>query len=194
MNASRVSEWQRQFRRGIRSSIARNAAAFGDSRILPECHPMNALVRLGICATVAVVPGCTCAASHTPDTSMLDVDAGEADGSPPDSGADVPDDTPDAECDPFPPYFAEGTCDADAEAACARWARQVWSGAGSVHVICEVTFAGGVICSNGDYCPEPSPSGPPTGCQCAPGVSCYSDEICVSDTPDGERRCVPRCS
>jgi hypothetical protein len=84
--------------------------------------------------------------------------------------------------------------DEESEAVCITWAQQLWSGEGEVHVTCEVTFAGSVRCSNGDYCPEPDPSGPPGGCQCAPGVVCDFDDVCVSDPPDGERRCVPKCS
>jgi hypothetical protein len=150
-------------------------------------------VRVSAVALLALVGGCTCAASHTIDASAPDAVAeASADSSTSDSSAR--DTLPDAECNPVPPYFTSGLCDEEHQAACTDWAEQVWSGEGYVHVVCNITFAGGPVCANGDYCPEPTPSGPPTMCRCAPGLACTSHEVCVSDTADGPRRCVPRCT
>jgi hypothetical protein len=153
---------------------------------------MNVTTALAALIGSSALSGCTCAASHTIDASSPDADA-HRDGTTLDSSMD--DVAPDAGCDSWPPQFPGVlSCDEESEAVCITWAQQLWSGEGEVHVTCEVTFAGSVRCSNGDYCPEPDPSGPPGGCQCAPGVVCDFDDVCVSDPPDGERRCVPKCS
>jgi hypothetical protein len=140
-------------------------------------------------AGAAMAAGCTCSASHVSDVgsdALVAIDGrGGDDGS---IDADAA-----AECDPEVPSLAKLECDAEYVAACAEWARQVWSGPGYVHTHCE-EVDGIAYCTVGNYCDRSGDHFPPPICQCQRSLTCNSEEVCVSDTPDGPPRCVPRCS
>lgn len=104
----------------------------------------------------------------------------------------------DAMHDTNPPPFEAGDCDP-------RWFQWARPCDDELETICRetaMTWAHGrygwshcgthpdghnSACSLGDYCVDGS-------CICTPTRICGPDDVCVSDTPDGPRRCVPRCS
>ncbi len=143
--------------------------------------------------------GCTCAASHMGDATPHDVPDSASDGLVDDV---APGDDADAgsladssdSCNPTPPILLDfDTCTAEAEAACDRWARQAWVGDGYSHSACLDPGSGIVAnCSIGDVCSGGGEPVPP--CSCTATLWCGSGEVCVSDTPDGPRRCERACA
>lgn len=136
---------------------------------------------LGFAVTLG---GCTCASSHERDAAPERADAssdglrGEIDG---------------ASCELAPPDLFGDDCPPDAAERCAAWAA-IAAGPGLYgHSACP---GGGSFCGLGDVC---SPAGPhwPGLCVCddrGEVVECRRNEVCVSDTPDGPRRCVAACA
>ena len=149
-------------------------------------------------AIATIVASPSCAASHSGDGLVLidgvghgDVDADVRTDGGGDTDAVMGEDLA---CRPELPMLPKIRCDAEYVAACTEWALQIWSGPGYVHTHCEEVGEIAAYCTVGNYCDRSGDHFPPPTCQCQRSLTCNSDEVCVSDTPDGPPRCVPRCS
>jgi hypothetical protein len=155
------------------------------------------LITIPMAALIAhAATGCSCAASHTLDGGVIDADSASVEDAAGDGeGRDTSGDAGDAlACDPFGPYFGVLECTPEIQEACVEWAQEAWGGSGYVHTTCFDHGGVNAACDIGDYCPDPGSGGaPPPPCQCTRTLVCPGGYLCVSDTPDGLRRCEPAC-
>ena len=136
-----------------------------------------------------VVMGCALSHRRSEDAGRPRRDSAAA----PDSGPFVCRDG-----EEYSPTFEPWVCDEEAQRLCQLWA-QGRTDRGYARSSCRLN--GPPNCQNGDTgCERPYRPGdhwPPGPCYCGDpngsGRLCYSTEVCISDTPDGEPYCVPSC-
>ena len=157
-----------------------------------------------------LVGGCTCGDAHVRDAQAGD-GAGGPDGpdaallvdasrdaftmdTPRDAGEPV--DVPIA-CSTIAPRLGHlGDCTPADDEVCAAWTRAQASPGLFTHGTCNLVMAGTPICWGGDDCYLSDPFEDTWVCHCDtdPFVACLTGQVCVSDTPDGPRRCIAACS
>lgn len=141
------------------------------------------MTRRSVPAALVVViwVGCACTTSHERDASL--------------DGAALAIDAPDSGivCDRAEPRFDRG-CDAELDALCAARDRGLAGPGWLTFGRCVAPFPGGSFsrCGAGTYCFENEAGG--ISCQCAAGLSCSPDEVCVAPPAGSPAQCVEMCA